>query len=243
MFYRNSAKVRNKWDLYKNLTKIVRSFVEMQVCRTFASNKDKMGIKGWLITTIIVLLAIIVAGWQQVKYADRRWKTAEANVKAYSSELSATGQKNTALQLTVDQLEYFNDSVLQALDATRKALKVKDKNLKALQAVKSSFSKRDTIMLRDTLFKEPALDIDTLMGDEWYTLRLGLRYPSMVAVKPEFKSEKHIVVSTKKETVNPPKKFFLLRWFQKKHLVIHIDVVEKNPYVEDETSKYIEIVK
>lgn len=201
-----------------------------------------MGIKGWLITVIIVLTVVIVAEWKQVEYANRKWEVAEANVKAYSSELSATGNKNTALQLTVDQLEYFNDSVLKALDDTRKALKVRDSNLKALQAVKSSFSKRDTIILRDTLFKEPTLSVDTLIGDEWYTLRLGLHYPSMIAVKPEFKSEKHIVVSTKKETINPPKKFFLLRWFQKKHLVIHVDVVEKNPYVDDETSKYIEIV-
>lgn len=201
-----------------------------------------MGIKGWLITVIIVLTVVIVAEWKQVEYANRKWEVAEANVKAYSSELSATGNKNTALQLTVDQLEYFNDSVLKALDDTRKALKVRDSNLKALQAVKSSFSKRDTIILRDTLFKEPTLSVDTLIGDEWYTLRLGLHYPSMIAVKPEFKSEKHIVVSTKKETINPPKKFLLLRWFQKKHLVIHVDVVEKNPYVDDETSKYIEIV-
>lgn len=189
-----------------------------------------------------MLSAVIVAEWQQVEYANQKWETAEANVKAYSSELSTTSNKNTALQLTVDQLEYFSDSVLQALDATRKALKVKDNNLKALQAVKSSFSKRDTLVLRDTLFKEPTLAIDTLLGDAWYTLQLGLHYPSMIAVKPEFKSEKHIIVSTKKETVNPPKKFFLLRWFQKKHLVVHVDVVEKNPYVGGETSKYIEIV-
>lgn len=201
-----------------------------------------MGTKGWLIAVIIVLSAVIVAEWQQVEYANQKWETAEANVKAYSSELSITGNKNIALQLTVDQLEYFSDSVLQALDVTRKALKVKDNNLKALQAVKSSFSKRDTLVLRDTLFKEPTLAIDTLLGDVWYTLQLGLHYPSMIAVKPEFKSEKHIIVSTKKETVNPPKKFFLLRWFQKKHLVVHVDVVEKNPYVDGETSKYIEIV-
>ena len=201
-----------------------------------------MGTKGWLIAVIIVLSAVIVAEWQQVEYANQKWETAEANVKAYNSELSTTSNKNTALQLTVDQLEYFSDSVLQALDATRKALKVKDNNLKALQAVKSSFSKRDTLVLRDTLFKEPTLAIDTLLGDAWYTLQLGLHYPSMIAVKPEFKSEKHIIVSTKKETVNPPKKFFLLRWFQKKHLVVHVDVVEKNPYVGGETSKYIEIV-
>jgi cell division protein FtsQ len=55
----------------------------------------------------------------------------------------------------------------------------------------------------------------------------------MVAVEPYFKSEKHIIVSSKKETVNPPKKFFLFRWFQKKQIVLHIDVIEKNPYVEN----------
>ena len=65
----------------------------------------------------------------------------------------------------------------------------------------------------------------------------------MIAVKPEFKSEKHIIVSTKKETVNPPKKFFLFRWLQKKHRVLHVDIVEKNPYVENQTSKYVEIIK
>ena len=121
--------------------------------------------------------------------------------------------------------------------------KIKDKNIKSLQSVKSEFTRVDTIELRDTLFKEPTLAIDTMIGDEWYNVQLGLRYPSTIALKPYFKSEKHIIVSTKKETVNPPKKFFLLRWFQKKHLVINVDVVEKNPYVDGESSKYVEIVK
>ena len=97
--------------------------------------------------------------------------------------------------------------------------------------------------MRDTLFKEPTLAIDTLIGDKWYNVRLGLKYPSMIAIQPYFKSEKHIVVSSKKETVNPPKKFFLFRWFQKRHTVLKINVVEKNPYVEDESSEYIEIIK
>ena len=78
---------------------------------------------------------------------------------------------------------------------------------------------------------------------KYLIIRLGLHYPSIIVVKPEFKSEKHIVVSNKKETVNPPKKFFLLRWLQRKHLVLHIDVVEKNPYVDEESSRYVEIIK
>jgi len=197
----------------------------------------------YLIITIIVLLAIMGAMWQQISYSDEKRKIAEANVKAYSHQLDADGRKTMALQLTCNQLNYFKDSILQELNETRKQLKVKDKNLKAVQLVGSSFSKADTIYHTDTLFREPSLQMDTLIGDEWYSVRLGLKYPSMVAVKPEFKSKKHIVVSSKKETVNPPKKFFLFRWFQKKMTVIHVDVVEKNPYVSEETSRYVEIVK
>ena len=199
----------------------------------------------WLIITIIILLAIMTAMWKQVDYANKKWEKAEGNVKAYASMFNAGKKQNAALQLTINQLEYFQDSVLQELDATRKKLKIKDKNLKAVQQVKSSFSRTDTITITqvDTLFKEPTLAMDTLLGDEWYSLRLGLKYPSTIAVKPYFKSEKHIIVSSKKETVNPPKKFFLFRWFQRRHNVIHIDVVEKNPYVSDETSRYVEIIK
>lgn len=199
----------------------------------------------WLVAIIIGLLSVIGVMWQQVKYANEKWEVATANMKAYDAQLAAEGEKNIALQLTVDQLGYFKDSVLQELDNTRKQLKIKDKNLKALQAVSSSFSHKDTIRITqtDTLFREPTLAIDTLIGDEWYTLKLGLKYPSMIAVEPYFKSKKHIIVSSKKETVNPPKKFFLLRWFQRKHLVVTVDVVEKSPYVEDESSRYIEIIK
>ena len=196
------------------------------------------------IAAVVLLVALGISCYQTESITDK-WKTAEANVKAYSQRLSASDNKNTALQLTCSQLGYFNDSVLKALDETRKELKIKDKNLKALQAVRSKFSKRDTIRITqtDTLFREPTLNIDTLIGDKWYSLRLGLKYPSMIAVEPEFKSEKHIIVSTKKETVDPPKKFFLLRWLQKKQVVLHVDVKEKNPYIKDSDSEYVEIIK
>ena len=85
--------------------------------------------------------------------------------------------------------------------------------------------------------------MDTLLYDNWYSVRIGLSYPSTVTVEPQFESEKHIVVSTKKETVNPPKKFFLFRWLQKKHTVLKVNVVEKNPYVQNEDSRYVEIIK
>jgi hypothetical protein len=197
----------------------------------------------YLITIIIVLIVIIGIGWKQIELAEKKRNIAEANVKAYSLQAEESGKKTRALQLTVNQLQYFNDSVLEDLDATRKELKIKDKNLKALAAVSSSFSKTDTIHINDTIFKSPTLYLDTLIGDDWYKVSLGLRYPSRIIIKPEFKSQKHIVVSTRRETVNPPKKFFLFRWFQRKQTVVVVDVMEKNPYVSDEMTRYVEIVK
>ena len=197
----------------------------------------------YLIILIVVLLAIIGGMWKQVKYSNNKWERAEANVKAYSALNAQADEKNIALQLTVEQLGYFKDSVLQELDKTRRQLKIKNKNLKAVQSVSSVFTKADTVTLRDTIFKEPTLSVDTVMGDKWYNVNIGLKYPSTITVKPYFKSEKHIIISAKRETVNPPKKFFLFRWFQRKHTVVHVDVVEKNPYVDAESSRYVEIVK
>lgn len=197
----------------------------------------------YLIILIVVLFAIIGGMWKQVKYSNNKWERAEANVKAYSALNAQADEKNIALQLTVEQLGYFKDSVLQELDKTRRQLKIKNKNLKAIQSVSSVFTKADTVTLRDTIFKEPTLSVDTVMGDKWYNVNIGLKYPSTITVKPYFKSEKHIIISAKRETVNPPKKFFLFRWFQRKHTVVHVDVVEKNPYVDAESSRYVEIVK
>ena len=199
--------------------------------------------KNWFIGIIVILVGVCFAQWRQVKYANQKWEIAEANLKAYGNQITSANGKNIALQLTVDQLEYFKDSVLQELDSVRNELKIKDKNLKALHKVSSGFSKTDTITLRDTLFRDVTLNMDTIIGDEWYNLKLGLKYPSTISARPYFKSEKFIVVSSKKETVNPPKKFFLCRWLQKKMTVVHIDIIEKNPYVSQEESKYIEIIK
>lgn len=199
--------------------------------------------KKYLILAVIALTVALIVAVEQARVERKKWEVAMGNVKAYSSALSDEQDKSIALQLTVDQLEYYQDSILKKLDATRKELKIKKKNIKTVQYIESTFTRTDTIVLKDTLFKEPSFAMDTLIGDEWYSMRLGLKYPSTIAVKPDFKSEKHIIVSSKKETVNPPKKFFLLRWLQRRHRVVHVDVIEKNPYVNNQKSEYVEIIK
>lgn len=197
----------------------------------------------WLFTIVVALVVILFTLGQRYKKVSEELDTAMANIKAYNQELSAEKNTNVAYQFTISQLKNYQDSIVRALDETRKELGIKDKRLKALQYLSTGFTRVDTVVLRDTIFKDPAFKLDTIIGDKWYDAKIGLRYPSSIIVKPTFRSEKHIVVSTKKETVNPPKKFFLFRWFQKRQLVLHLDVIEKNPYAINEKSKYIEVLK
>lgn len=166
-----------------------------------------------------------------------------SNQKAFIAENSSLKEKNRVFKFTVEQLNYYNDSILQKMNDVRKELKIKDDNLKQMQYLLSEATKKDTIVFRDTLFREPTLDIDTLVGDKWYQMRLGLKYPSTITTDPKFVSEKYIMVDYKKETINPPKKCWLLRLFQKKHKVVEVNVVEKNPYIENKQQRFIEIVE
>ena len=195
---------------------------------------------------VILLVVTMIALYftlKSKKETEKRWKKAIANVKSYDNLFNDSKDKSTAFQLTIAQLKYSNDSIFQELNKVRKELKVKDSKLKSLQYISSNFTKSDTIILKDTVFKDKRIAIDTLLSDEWYSINVGLRYPSSITVTPKFKSEKTVIVSTKKETVNPPKRFFLFRWFQKKHIVLHVNVIEKNPYIENQDNRYIEIVK
>lgn len=196
-----------------------------------------------LLAMIVLMGIALVAMIKSKRQTEKKWKEAVENVKAYSEQYSSSEKKNRAFKLTIDQLKYSCDSIVQKLDNVRKDLKIKDSKLQSLQWVSSSFARNDTIILKDTLFQDPHVEVDTLVADEWYSVRVGLRYPSTVVVSPMFKSEKSIIVSTRKETVNPAKKFFLFRWFQRKQIVVNVDVVEKNPYVRNQDNRYIEIVR
>lgn len=202
-----------------------------------------MNIKQLLWIVPVLLAVFLGASLKRNMELDKKYKTAIANIKQYDYMLGESNRKNAAFQLTLDQLKSYQDTILRALHDTQRELKVKDKNVQSLQYVYSTIEKRDTINFRDTIFKEPSLRVDTTIGDKWCRTELSLEYPSKISVHPEFTSEKHIVIHSKKETVNPPKKFWLFRIFQRKHIVLQVDVIEKNPYVKEEKSKYFEIIK
>lgn len=203
-----------------------------------------MSIKGY--TTIVVLLILVtssIALYKRNQNLIKKIELVTLNQKAFISENSSLKNENRAFKFTIEQLEYYNDSILKKMNEVRKELNVKDKDLGAMQYILSEASKTDTVEFRDTIFSIPTLHIDTMLGDKWYQINLELRYPNKIITTPKFISEKFVIINYKKETINPPKKCWLLRLFQKKHKVIKVEVVEKNPYIENKQHRFIEIIK
>lgn len=171
-------------------------------------------------------------------------KLAESNNNINAYELFNSELKDSVLVLnyTIDALNNSVDSVNQKMNAVRKELRVKDRELESISRLVMTSSKKDTITLRDTVFIN-GMKIDTTLADNnWYKLALSLEYPNKIAVHPEFNSDTYIVVSSSKRIVGKPKRCWIGRLFQKRHVVIEGRVLEKNPYINVDEQRFIKIV-
>lgn len=211
------------------------------LCKLFPA---KIFTKERLIWAAIIIVLGFVALFMYNKYNKlyTQYDNSVQNNKAYVAQLDKEKNKSNMFKVTIEQLEYYNDSITQKLIETKDKLGIKDKEIKQLQYLATTFKRTDTIYLSDTIFKEPEFKLDTVVGDEWVNTRILLEYPNLIGVEPEVKSEKVVAISTAKETVDPPKKFFLCRWFQKKHTVIKVVVDEKNKHIKSQENVFFEIV-
>ena len=167
---------------------------------------------------------------------------ATTNIKAYELENSALKDNTIEFQYTIEQLNYSKDSLNQKINKLRKELKIKDKDIQKLQYMLSENQKKDSIVfVHDTLFREN-IKVDTTLNDNWSKLHLQLEYPNTVLAEYSFKNESLVTTYIKRETVNPPHKCAFIRWFQKKHKVIHVEINEQNPYCEIKEQRFINII-
>ncbi len=196
----------------------------------------------------ILIGVLILTGaslyWLYGKYQKLsvEYSTSIENIKAYDAELSGLTNDTKVYKLTIEQLNYFNDSITKKMNEVRKELGIKDSKIKQMQYKLSHIEKSDSLTLPDTIFVN-SFKLDTIMGDEWANNHIIMSYPNKIKITPRFKLESFLFVDAKRETIKPPKKFFLFRWFQKRHTVLNITVKENNPYAETDRQKFIEIIE
>ena len=197
---------------------------------------------GLIIVAIIVGLGTTVAVMNnRIDKLNKDVAEVTSNIKAYELENLALKDNTIEFQYTIEQLNHSKDSLNQKINKLRKDLKIKDKDIQKLQYVLSENQKKDSIIVHDTLFIEK-VKIDTTLSDDWSKLHLQLEFPNKVVTEYSFKNESLVTTYLKKETIKPPHKCIFVRWFQKKHKMIYVEVNEQNPYCEIKEQKFINII-
>lgn len=204
--------------------------------------KIKLIVGSILTLTIIGTISFLIIENKKLK-EDLSYTT--INMKAYDLENSHLKDRILVYQLDINQLNYLNDSLLVQMNKVRVDLGIKDKEIRRLEYLSSKASRTDTIYINrvDTIFKDTIFHLDTCTQDKWYSLQLEMTYPNKIVITPTFKSEKYIMTYVRKETIKPPKKCTIGRWFQRKHNVLEVEIVEKNPYIVNDKQKFVEIIK
>ena len=190
----------------------------------------------------IVIIGFSIYFYNNYKTIKKENTVYATNMKAYKNITDSLSNTNSMFLLTIDELKYSKDSIHKKLLDASKELKIKESKIQSMQYYHEVVTKVDTINTKDTIFVKD-LNFDTTLVDQYYTLGLKLTYPNKVVISPKFINEKSIFVSEKRETINPPKKWWICRIFQKKHTVLTIDVFDKNPYVNTDVIRFIQILK
>lgn len=172
-----------------------------------------------------------------------------SKLRSTIDDLDVSRKNNMAYQnekiqheFMIRQLGMMTDSISMLLKSTQDSLKIKDRKVVQFQYIEKRVTKTDTVNFSDTIFVK-SLECDTVIGDEWYEVSIGMEYPGTIVVSPKFKSQTVLTSHVKRVPVDAPKKTWIGRLFQKKQKVVETEVVEMNPYIENVAYRNIQIIK
>lgn len=150
---------------------------------------------------------------------------------------------NRALLINTDLLNDSNDSLIRELNKIRKDIKIKEKEIESLHKINLIGNKKDSLIVKDTIFRDKLINIDTTIRDKWSAVNIKLEYPSTIKIDMTMMSDLSIFTYNRKEPIKKPKKTKLGRFFQKKRKVLEVEVVENNPNIVIKQNKFIKIIK
>lgn len=191
---------------------------------------------------IVIIIGILIVAVTTLAIANKSLlndiSLYDNNFKALSLENQKLEDEAIAYKFSIEQLEYLNDSVLNDLNETRRKLKIKDKELLQMQKIKTEIITRDSIYIKDTIFRDDFIKLDTIIKDQWHTLAVILE-PDKLSIQAKYTSDLNVFAKSSKEIIGTPKKCAIGRWFQKKHKVIRVEVVDNNPYSIIKEKKFV----
>lgn len=192
-----------------------------------------------ILAMAIVFVLIIVGIAIQNENLKEEIKIYDNNFKALNLENSGLREEIIAYKFDVEQLEVLNDSIIKDLNNTRKELGIKDKQLKQMQNIKTEIITKDSVFIRDTIFRDSFIKLDTTLTNKWYDIKVELQYPNKIDISATYRTDLSVFAYSSKEILGTKKKCAIGRWFQKKTKVIRVEVKDGNPYSKIKEQKFV----
>ncbi len=189
---------------------------------------------------ISLLIATIFIQHNQLQEKNAELNRATSNVRAYQDLVSNNQERNRTLQLTIEELNHSNDSLLLQLKQTQKELKIKDKNLTDASVINTEI--KDSVK---TVIKKEAIDFKEELKLNPLTTIIVERKDSILTAKIDLKNQQTILIYKKKEYKNFYKNGWVRFWhFDWRRIRIKkYQVVNSNPLIKVTDTRVIEIGK
>ena len=143
---------------------------------------------------ISLLIATIFVQHNQLQKKDTEINRITSNVRTYQDIVSNNQNNNRTLQLTIEELNHSNDSLLLQLKQTQKELKIKDKNLTDASVINTEI--KDSVK---TVIKKEAIDFKEELKLNPLTTIIVERKDSILTAKIDLKNQQTILKYKKKE--------------------------------------------
>lgn len=189
---------------------------------------------------ISLLIATIFIQHNQLQEKNAELNRATSNVRAYQNLVSNNQERNRTLQLTIEELNHSNDSLLLQLKQTQKELKIKDKNLTDASVINTEI--KDSVK---TVIKKEAIDFEEELKLNPLTTILVRRKDSILTAKIDLKNQQTILIYKKKQYKNFYKNSWVRFWHfdWKKIETKEYQIVNTNPLIKVTGTRVVEVPK
>lgn len=189
---------------------------------------------------ISLLIATIFIQHNQLQEKNAELNRATSNVRAYQDLVSNNQERNRTLQLTIEELNHSNDSLLLQLKQTQKELKIKDKNLTNASVINTEI--KDSVK---TVIKKEAIDFEEELKLNPLTTIIVRRKDSILTAKIDLKNQQTILIYKKKEYKNLYRNGWVRFWhFDWRRIETkEYQIVNTNPLIKVTGTRIVEVPK
>ena len=143
-----------------------------------------------------IFTAIIFLQHNQLDKQNKELDRLNNNIQYYQEQRDSINNNNRVLQLTIEEFDNSQDSIIQKLNNTRKELNIKKKQLKQVQSQTQQIKVDTTIIVKENDFKE-------VIKPNNLTSIIIAKTDSILTAKIDIKNEQTLFIQSKREWLSP----------------------------------------